>query len=94
MEILENFGLNPMLLIAQIVNFLIVLFILKKFLYKPVLEMLKKRQTTIKDGLKQAEEALGSGADYIAIGPIFKSNFNIINPYHTSNFDTISKSSD
>jgi len=57
MEIVKNFGLNPVLLIAQIVNFLIILFILKKFLYKPVLDILKKRQTIIKEGLKQAEEA-------------------------------------
>lgn len=57
MEIIKNFGLNPVLLVAQIVNFLIILFILKKFLYKPILEVLKKRQVTIKDGLKQAEEA-------------------------------------
>lgn len=57
MEILKNFGVNPILLAAQIINFLIVFFLLKKFLYKPVLELLSKRQTTIKEGLKQAEEA-------------------------------------
>jgi F-type H+-transporting ATPase subunit b len=57
MEIIKNFGLNPMLLFAQIVNFIIILFILKKFLYKPILEVLKKRQITIKEGLKQAEDA-------------------------------------
>ncbi len=57
MEIIKNFGVNPILLVAQIDNFLIVFFVLKKFLYKPVLELLKKRQTTIKEGLKQAEEA-------------------------------------
>jgi len=57
MEILKNFGLNPVLLAAQIVNFLIIFFILKKFLYKPILEVLKKRQTTITEGLKQAEDA-------------------------------------
>lgn len=57
MEIVKNFGLDPVLLGAQIVNFLIILFILKKFLYKPVFDVLKKRQTTIKEGLKQAEDA-------------------------------------
>lgn len=57
MEIVKNFGLNPVLLGAQIVNFLIILFLLKKFLYKPVLEVLKKRQIAIKEGLKQAEES-------------------------------------
>ena len=57
MEIVGTFGLNPVLLAAQIVNFLIVFILLKKFLYKPVLEVLRKRQITIKEGLKQAEEA-------------------------------------
>jgi F-type H+-transporting ATPase subunit b len=57
MEMIKNFGLNPVLLGAQIINFLIILFILKKFLYKPVLDMLKKRQTVIKEGLEQTEEA-------------------------------------
>lgn len=57
MEIIKNFGVNPMLLSAQIVNFLIIFFVLKKFLYKPVLELLKKRQTMIKEGIAQAEES-------------------------------------
>ena len=57
MEIIENFGVNPVLLAAQIVNFLVILFLLKKFLYKPILDLLKKRETAIKEGLKQAEEA-------------------------------------
>lgn len=57
MEILEKFGVDPILLAAQIVNFLIILFILKKFLYKPILELLNKRKITIKEGLEQAEEA-------------------------------------
>jgi F-type H+-transporting ATPase subunit b len=57
MEIIKNFGIEPVLLIAQIVNFLIIAFILKKLLYKPVLEVLKKRKDEIKDGLKQAEES-------------------------------------
>lgn len=57
MDILKNFGVDGYLLVAQIVNFLIILFILKKFLYKPILELLNKRKTTIKEGLAQAEEA-------------------------------------
>ena len=56
MEILKNFGFDPVMLTAQIVNFLIILFLLKRFLYKPVLEMLKKRQNLVQEGLKQAEE--------------------------------------
>lgn len=56
MEIIKNFGLDPILLGAQIINFLIIFFILKRFAYKPVLDILKKREDSIKEGLKQAEE--------------------------------------
>lgn len=57
MEVAQQFGINWVLLAAQTVNFLIVLFVLKKLMYKPVQEMLKKRQATITAGLKDAEEA-------------------------------------
>lgn len=57
MEIIKNFGIEPTLLIAQIVNFLIVFYILKRLLYKPVLNMLRNRESAIKEGLKKAEEA-------------------------------------
>jgi F-type H+-transporting ATPase subunit b len=57
MEILKNFGFDPYLLGAQILNFLIIFYLLKHFLYKPLLAMLKKRADTITEGLKQAEES-------------------------------------
>lgn len=57
MEIFKDFGVNPVLLISQIVNFLVILFILKRFMYKPVLDILKKRENQIKEGLKNAEES-------------------------------------
>lgn len=56
MEILNQFGINPILLAAQVVNFLILLFILKKFLYKPILKVLEERKQRIADSLKNAEE--------------------------------------
>lgn len=56
MELIKNFGIDPFLLGAQIVNFLIIFFILKKFAFKPILGILKSREKTIKDGLKDAEE--------------------------------------
>lgn len=56
MEIIKNFGLDPVLLGAQIINFLIIFYILKRFAYKPILDILKKREDSIKEGLKQAEE--------------------------------------
>ncbi|MDP3988292.1 MAG: F0F1 ATP synthase subunit B [Candidatus Levybacteria bacterium] len=57
MELIKNFGIDPMLLGAQVINFLIVLFLLKKLMYKPVLKLLKNRENTIKEGLAKAEEA-------------------------------------
>ncbi|MEK7186572.1 MAG: F0F1 ATP synthase subunit B [Patescibacteria group bacterium] len=56
MEIIKEFGVDPLLLTAQIVNFLIILFILKKFVFKPVLDILKKRENEIKDGLRAAQK--------------------------------------
>jgi F-type H+-transporting ATPase subunit b len=54
--ITEQFGLNPILLLAQIVNFLILLFILKRILYKPLLKVLEERKERISLSLKQAQE--------------------------------------
>lgn len=56
MEILNQFGINPLLLAAQVVNFLILLFILKKFMYKPILKVLDERKEKIAASLKNAEE--------------------------------------
>ncbi len=56
MEILNQFGVQPILLAAQVVNFLILLFILKKFLYKPILKVLDDRKKRIEESLKNAEE--------------------------------------
>ena len=57
MDILENFGFDPILFIAQIINFVIIFFVLKKVLYKPILEIINKRDKEIKKGLKDKEEA-------------------------------------
>lgn len=55
-KILAQFGVQPVLLAAQVVNFLILLFILKKFLYGPILKVLQKRKDSIAQSLKNAEE--------------------------------------
>jgi F-type H+-transporting ATPase subunit b len=57
MEIFQDFGVNPVLLVAQIINFLIILYVLKRFMYKPLLSMLQKREDEIKKGLESAEES-------------------------------------
>ncbi len=45
------------LLFWMLVSFLIVFFLLKKFAWKPILGMLHKREDTIEQALKAAEEA-------------------------------------
>lgn len=57
MEILEHFGFDIRLFVAQIVNFLVIAYLFKRFLYKPLLTTLKKRQEVIEKGLKDAEKA-------------------------------------
>ncbi len=56
MEILDQFGVKPILLAAQVVNFLVLLFLLKKFLYKPILKVLEERKKVIAQSLQNATE--------------------------------------
>jgi F-type H+-transporting ATPase subunit b len=53
---MEKLGIEPKLLIAQIINFLIIVFVLSKLLYKPILNMLAKRKKEIEEGLKLTEK--------------------------------------
>lgn len=55
-KILSDFGVQPILLAAQIVNFLVLLFILQKLLYKPILKVLEERKRKIEEGLLNAEK--------------------------------------
>lgn len=56
MQFLDAFGVKPWLLLAQIVNFLILLFVLKKFAYKPILNIFHERKSKIEESMKKAEE--------------------------------------
>lgn len=56
-ELLENLEIKWQLLAAQTVNFFILLFLLKKFLYKPMLKFLRERREAIEEGLKKSELA-------------------------------------
>jgi F-type H+-transporting ATPase subunit b len=53
----DAFGLNGSLLLAQMVNFAIVLVALTYFLYKPVTKLLSERQQKIAQGVQDAERA-------------------------------------
>ena len=61
-EAVEALGLNLPQLIAKIVNFFILLFILRLVLYKPVLRMLDERRQRIAEGLNAAEIARAEAA--------------------------------
>jgi F-type H+-transporting ATPase subunit b len=56
-QLFAAFGVNMSLLIAQAVNFAIVLVALWYFLYKPVLAMLLKRQQIVARGVEDAKLA-------------------------------------
>lgn len=56
MEIVEEFGIQPILLIAQVFNFLLLLFILKRFLYKPIIGVLDERKAKISESIKNSQE--------------------------------------
>lgn len=55
-EIVEKFGLEWHLIVAQMVNFAILFAVLYRFVYKPVLSVLDKRREKIEGSLKQAKE--------------------------------------
>ena len=55
-ELAGNFGISWPTLVAQMVNFCIVAFVLYKFAVKPITATLDERQQKIADGLQYAEE--------------------------------------
>ncbi len=55
--ILESLGFEFPKFLWQVVNFLILLFLLKKFAYKPILNMLDERKKSIEDAINNAETA-------------------------------------
>lgn len=56
-ELIHQFGIEWKLLLAQVVNFFILLVVLKKFAYGPILAILKERKRKIEEGLLAAEES-------------------------------------
>ncbi|MFA7685328.1 MAG: F0F1 ATP synthase subunit B [Candidatus Gracilibacteria bacterium] len=61
MELITKLGIDPTLLIAQIINFLVLFFILKKLIYKPLLNLFDKRKKMIEKNVedtKRIEERL------------------------------------
>lgn len=57
MEALHTLGIDFKVIIAQIINFGLLLFLLTKFLYHPILKALEDRKKKITKSLAEAEEA-------------------------------------
>ncbi|MCC7357204.1 F0F1 ATP synthase subunit B [Candidatus Uhrbacteria bacterium] len=56
-DVLGALGLNGKLFMAQLFNFGIVLFVMWRFVYRPLLALMDKRTKEIQDGLKHAQDA-------------------------------------
>ncbi len=56
-NVFEQLGLNWKLFLSQAVNFFILLIVLRFFVYKPLLAIIKKRNERIQEGLQKAETA-------------------------------------
>jgi F-type H+-transporting ATPase subunit b len=52
----EQFGWHPQIFISQVVLFILLAIILKKFAYAPLLAMLTKRQQQISESIENAEK--------------------------------------
>ncbi|MDO8481562.1 MAG: F0F1 ATP synthase subunit B [bacterium] len=55
--LLSVFGVNWKLLLAQGINFALLLAVLSYFLYKPVLRIIDERREKVAEGVRTAEEA-------------------------------------
>lgn len=55
-KIAQTFGWNASLFISQVISFCVVAFLLKKFAYGPILNLLAERQKTIQQSLENAEK--------------------------------------
>lgn len=56
-KFIEVFGINWKLLVAQLINFTILVLILGKFVYKPILKALDARKKKIEEGVEFSDKA-------------------------------------
>lgn len=55
LELIHNLGVDWKVLIAQIINFAILLFILRAFAYKPILKVLNDRRKKIEEAIERSK---------------------------------------
>lgn len=63
MEVLKEFGVQPILLFAQAVNFLVLFLLLRKFLFTPLIRVLDERRLKIQKAMTDAQKAQDLLAD-------------------------------
>lgn len=56
-EFFDQFGIDWKLFVSQLVNFVLILIILRAFMYKPLIKILRERREKIEQGLARAKEA-------------------------------------
>lgn len=56
-ELISQLGVDWRSLVGQAINFLLLLIVLRLFVYKPVIKILKDRKSKIEEGLVKAAEA-------------------------------------
>ena len=54
---MNGLGIDLRILVGQILTFLVLMYLLKRFAYKPFLSVLEKRSKKIEEGVKKTEEA-------------------------------------
>jgi F-type H+-transporting ATPase subunit b len=54
---MSELGFNIPVLVAQLVNFFLLLVVLRIFLYRPILDMLDRRAQRVREGLQAAEQS-------------------------------------
>jgi F-type H+-transporting ATPase subunit b len=54
---MEGLGINWKILVGQIINFVILFLLLKKFVFKAFFSTLEKRKKIIEDGVRKSEDA-------------------------------------
>lgn len=57
MKLITALGLDLRILLAQLVNFAILVFVLWRFAYKPVFNILEERRKRVEKGIEDSEEA-------------------------------------
>lgn len=56
-DLIRQFGIDARILLAQIINFLVLLFLLRRFAYRPLLRMMQKRREEIAKGVRFTADA-------------------------------------